>query len=363
MRFFAFVVSAVLVALASAPPAAAQRPFDPRAYQRQHVGEPTEILVLGSLHLSQTPDGFDPQVLEPLLARLAAFRPDAIAIEALPGRSVIQLSQYHPAEDVAPYVGRALRMAALVRHGAIDMDMPRAEAEVRRTLADWPASPTPAQRRRLAALFGAAGEPCSALVQWWRLDPAERIADENVPQGLVDAFAAFGGSAHRNENSLIASRLAARIGLERIHPMNEMNEDISEEFLTDYMAFWSEYTAAFDADPRSAPIREAKNNLGSPAEALATYRWLNARATSHLFADLQWLTMLNRATANEVGRRRVATWEARNLRMAGNIRDISANAPGGRVLVIVGAAHKPWLDAYLGMMSDVRIVDATAVLR
>ena len=34
-----------------------------------------------------------------------------------------------------------------------------------------------------------------------------------------------------------------------------------------------------------------------------------------------------------------------------------------RVLVIVGSAHKPWLDAYLSMMSDVQIVDATRVLR
>jgi hypothetical protein len=36
---------------------------------------------------------------------------------------------------------------------------------------------------------------------------------------------------------------------------------------------------------------------------------------------------------------------------------------GKRVLVIVGSAHKPWLDAYLDMMGDVQIVDAERVLR
>jgi hypothetical protein len=51
------------------------------------------------------------------------------------------------------------------------------------------------------------------------------------------------------------------------------------------------------------------------------------------------------------------------MRTAANIREASSRAPGGRVLVVVGAAHKPWLEAYLGMMSDVRIVDAEAVLR
>jgi hypothetical protein len=63
-------------------------------YQTQHVGEPTEILVIGTPHLSGTPDNFDPTVLEPLLAQLAAFHPDAIAIEALPGRSISQMWQY-----------------------------------------------------------------------------------------------------------------------------------------------------------------------------------------------------------------------------------------------------------------------------
>jgi len=49
--------------------------------------------------------------------------------------------------------------------------------------------------------------------------------------------------------------------------------------------------------------------------------------------------------------------------MAANIREMSTRHPGGRFLVIVGSAHKPWLDAYLSMMSDVRVVDAQTVLR
>jgi hypothetical protein len=49
--------------------------------------------------------------------------------------------------------------------------------------------------------------------------------------------------------------------------------------------------------------------------------------------------------------------------MAANIREVAARHPGGRILVITGSAHKPWLDAYLAMMSDVEIVDAARVLR
>lgn len=48
--------------------------------------------------------------------------------------------------------------------------------------------------------------------------------------------------------------------------------------------------------------------------------------------------------------------------MAANIRE--AMVPAGlRVLVVVGASHKPYLQAYLQQMHDVRIVTTAAVLK
>ncbi len=37
--------------------------------------------------------------------------------------------------------------------------------------------------------------------------------------------------------------------------------------------------------------------------------------------------------------------------------------PGMRVLVVVGASHKAYLEAYLNQMHDVRIVGTDAILR
>jgi predicted esterase YcpF (UPF0227 family) len=49
--------------------------------------------------------------------------------------------------------------------------------------------------------------------------------------------------------------------------------------------------------------------------------------------------------------------------MAANIRDAIGLQPGSRTLVIVGASHKGYLEAYLNQMHDVRIVPALQVLR
>ena len=354
-----------LVGLATAPQSLAQEPappFDPRTYQQAHVGAPTQVMVLGTPHLSATPDDWDPAVLEPLLDRLAAFTPDAIAIEALPGIRIHSLWAYRETypDAAATSGGRAMALAGMT-HAALAMDMPQAEAEVRRTLADWPTAPTPQQRRRLAALFVAAGDPNSALVQWWRLPPEDRVADESISPLLARELEAL--AARSNENHLIAARLAARLGLERVNPTDEQGDDWDPAMDQPMEAFMAEpWLAELLADPRFKALAEASDNLRTPEETLATYRLLNSAETGRLDSDGQWLNMLNRPSPRQVGRFRVALWETRNLRMVANIRDVAARYPGGRVLVIVGSAHKPWFDAYLSMMVDVEIIDASAVL-
>lgn len=355
----------LIAGLAAAPLAASQdpaAPFDPRAFQQAHVGEPTQIMVLGTPHLSGTPDGWDPSVLEPLLDRLAGFEPDAIAIEALTGVGIHSMWAYRESyPDVArTYGGRAMILAGISRT-TLAMDMPQADAEVRRTLAAWPDAPTPAQRRRLAALFVAAGDPNSALVQWWRLAQADRIADASISSLLARELDTY--AARRNENHLIAVRLAVRLGLERVNPTDDQSDEQDPAINKPMEAFMAEpWLAELLADPRFKELAEASSHLGTPAEALATYRLLNSPASGQLDADGQWLNMLNRPSPDQVGRRRVALWEVRNLRMIANIREVAARHPGGRVLVIVGSSHKPWFDAYLRMMTDVQVVDTAEVL-
>jgi len=344
--------------------ASAEPIFDPRSYQRSLVGHPTEILVLATPHLSGTPEGWDPAVLAPLLERLERFRPNLITIEALSGQGVSALWQYRAVygETATDYGGRIMMMAASARVGT-GLDMAEAEAELRRLLAAWPAAPTPAQRRRLAALFAAAGDPNSALVQWWRLDPSERRADDGINAGLAAQLGEY--ERRRNENHLVGSRLAARLGLERVWPIDAQDDDVftpaqSEAFGRDVFAPMS---TRLRADPRMGPVVAAAEHLGSADELLATYRLLNRRATGAAQSELEWRAMVERAWPGDLGRVRLAGWEVRNLRMAANIRQAISGVPGGRVLVIVGSGHKPWLEAYLGMMADVRIVDTETILR
>jgi len=357
----AFAALLALVSLGVSAPVTAKPDFDPAAWRARVKENATQVLVLGTPHLSGTPADFDPAVLEPLLQRLAAFKPDIIAIENLSGESLQSLRAYSGVyrETAQDYGGRFYRLATMGWAGT-GLDLPAAEAEARRLLAAWPASPTPAQRRRLAAVFAASGDPHSALVQWWRLDPSERKAEDGVTPDLANALNEY--DRRRNESHMIGSRLAARLGLERVYPTDDHSGDDIVYQRLEAIEAWMSRPEVREAikRPEFQAFIKATERMKTPEEALAMYRWLNSPEALRLDAELQWGAMPGGPTA---ARQRFAEWETRNLRMVAHIREAAAAAPGGRVLVIVGSSHKPWFDAYLSMMADIEVVDAGKVLK
>lgn len=353
------VVAAVGMLAAGASGAQEYRPsFRTDTLKGPPVGTPNQVLVLGTPHLSEIKT-LEPAMLEPLLARLAAWKPQAIAVEHLSGLQCDALRRFPSryAETVKTYCADP---AAAAR--ATGLDVPAANAEAERMLAAWPAAPTPAQRRRLAAVLMAAGERYSGLVQWLRLAPGERRAGDGLTDKLVAELTELQG--RRSETSLISAVLAARLGLERLWAVDDHSADTPEP--TDpaeakaqgeaIMAAWN--NPATDARRAAAAKAEAV-----PGGLLARYRAINAPADAMLTYRSDFGAALAEPSPQRFGRRYLGYWETRNLRMVANIRDVLAQAPGTRLLAIVGSSHKGYYEAYLNQMHDVRLVDAEAVLR
>lgn len=264
-------------------------------------------------------------------------------------------------ETAATYAGLALEMATTAGL-SLDMDMPQAEAALRQAMARLSDDPTPADRRRLAALFAAAGDPYSALVQWWHLPPPERVAGDGISRRLAAQLDELG--QENEEGVLLAAKLAVRLGLPRVYQTDSQEDDVFTPEEADLFAqkVFPSLVQSITADPL-VQQRGTVAEMTTPEAVLDAYRRLNDPRIERRLADLEWLGAINRPTEKDVGRKRMAAWEARNLRMAANIRESAARAPGGKVLVIVGATHKLWLEAYLGMMSDIAIISTDQVLR
>lgn len=358
-------ISLVLLAAALAGPAVPAREVNPptpaakAVWLADHaVREPrSEIMVLGTPHLSMLPPEFDRTKLEPLLERLQAWRPKMIMVEGVGGAQCDYLrafATFYPgtADDYCPDPKPA--------RTSLGIDQAGAEAEIARMLATGQTDRPAGERRRLAALFLAAGDPASARVQWLRLPAAERIAADGLTEPMLAAIAAVG--KRPNENRDLAAVLAARLGLERVWPVDDHTGD----------------RAAGPSDPAmEAAIpqlwdnpwsRERKASGGDAAAGLqaggvlAVYRFENSVRAARYAVASDFAANAADPSPARYGRRYLAYWETRNLRMVANIREAMGPTPGTRALAIVGSSHKPYYERYLGVLSEIRLASTDAVL-
>ena len=324
-------------------------------FERDIPGPRTQVLVLGSMHLSGMSDGFRAEQLEPLLERLARYKPEIITIEALSGEACDTLQRH---EATYPDVAKDYCRDTDAARRATGLDVPAAQAEVEKTLAAWPASPTPAQRRHLAALFAAANDRASMVVQWLQLPEAERRPGDGLDEALV-ALAAKAAQS-KNENVMVAAVLAARLGLQRVYPVDDHSADAIQARAG---AALGETMQTIWSASAGAPVLVRAKALEDAGDMLAVYRFYNGAEAQHAFIASDFGAALHSRDPQRHGRQYVAWWETRNLRMVANIREAIGNRPGARVLSIVGASHKSYFDAYLGLMHDIDVVDVAPWLR
>jgi hypothetical protein len=336
--------------------------FHPETLKGPPAGRPNEVLVLGTTHLSGLPKTFDMALLAPLIDRLAAWKPTGIATEDLSGLQCDALRRY-PARYAATVKSYCYDPSKAGQ--AIGLDVPAANAEAERLLAAWPAQPTAAQRRRLAAVFIAAGERNSALVQWLRLPEAERHAGDSLNDEQAAFLETF--KTRRNETTVIAAVLAARLGLERLWSVDDHSADTPDSSdPVEQKAFEAAIMKAWDnpvSHARRAQDAKLGADLDKPDGVLNLYRAYNsAEAQMQAYGSDFGATFVE-PSPQGFGRQYLGYWETRNLRMVGNIREVLGQHPGMRMLAIVGASHKGYYEAYLNQMHDVRLVSADVVLR
>ena len=346
--------TAVMASLAVAWSHAAQAQVDLASLDRDMTGPRAQVLVLGTMHLNAMPDGFDPAALDGVLDRLAAFKPGIITIETESGEEC-DLAARHPAKYGADYCA-----STELAKAATGLDVPAALAEVDQALKAWPVEATPAQRRRLAALFLAANDVASAYVQWLQLPAPERRAGDSLNQALVDKLAQL--AKRNNENYQLAARLAARLGLQRVHAIDNHTGDRID--LPDIKPFVQAIEAAWAAG--GAALKESEQRqeaLMRAPDLLPLYRELNTPASLRMYAEANVRAAMRASSKAGYPQMWVAGWEIRNLRMVANIRETFREQPGARVLSIVGVSHKPWFDNWLGQLQGVDVVDVAQVLK
>jgi hypothetical protein len=157
---------------------------------------PTQIMVLGTTHLSKYSNELSLEDLDPLLDSLESYSPAVITIENSSGMTCNRVRNYPREHD--GYADAYCFDSATYREES-GLSISEGSYKARNALNTWPSEPSVKQRRELAAAFIASNEPNSALVQWLRLDSAARVVGDGLGPKSVDLLKRFSQSLRASQ--------------------------------------------------------------------------------------------------------------------------------------------------------------------
>lgn len=328
--------------------------------------EKTKVLVLGTAHLAnvfENDEAFEPRSLDTLLNVLQAFHPLVVAVEKIPSNVLHYMDIDAPRYGwfvhqmwPEPRLERGKRMQHLL---GVDWYEARMRADSLRRKVET-ASIERVERLELVQYSLAAYNHMDALLHWSYLPKSFRasVVGAQLPKSIRDHL---NGRLHfRGETSSIGLRLAQRLGHATIAQIDDQQDvDIIREVFEE-MSTALEQNEAYQAyresvRQRGAVDRKKLEEAIGHGDLLPLF--LHWNSPEYQQADMeQWQVLLRTHLPSKYDRRRVAQWEVRNMNSASHIRRVTAYHPGGRVLVIVGASHKPFYEAYLSQMIDLELV-------
>lgn len=307
--------------------------------------DPAQILIVGSDHLAQQEERTPDAELAAVVAGLRSFDPDMVVVEYLP-------------PDWPEGAGRDYRRemdeAAYARRWGIPPDsVDERRAALRAELDDTAPTAVPeADRCRLARLHFLARDRVNALYHWLAVD-----CPEEADSALADWI------DHRGEHELarIAFPVARSSGVGEVVSFDYQGDDARWFMGEDlFRQLQEEGTAAErrEADSLMATIEGFRARVAAREQGtlMASLRFKNSPAWIEAQRTLYELEMPRLTYDDSAGSRQTANYWLRNERMFDRIDSAAAVLDPARILVVVGAGHKYFLDE-LAMERGYRWVD------
>ena len=318
-----------------------------------------EVVVVGTTHLATLQPVPDATQRERVLRRLATYAPTRVCIEAIPGQRIESFlaEPGHHGQLLSIFGLPAVRMGA-EQQARLGLAGRAARAEADR-LAAAPAL-DPAQQVRLVGLQLAGYEPWSAALNWSRLDSAQR-EEAKARLGRVAVAELDALLASDNEIVTLALPLARSLGQRALCAVDPFIDELA-------VAGLAEGLGPVLEDPAVARGLEAFNRLqagqwkaADPDGLLALLAWMNSDAFAEADLAAEW-TVFAGGDGHDAGKRRLMLWHARNAEIVAHLSRELSREDGERVLLLIGGAHRPFLEASLRALPWIEVRDAEALL-
>lgn len=312
----------------------------------------TKVLVLGTAHLSQQ-DGINEAHVAHLLDSLCVYKFDAIALEQMPPELVLDIRSREAEvwQELYSYYSNAITL------GEKFQKILKLNYETASELEDSLLNKQNLNETDRIQLMNAA--LCTYDI-WTASLNYQYIKDKSILDTSVISLM-HGYNQSSNELNLIGVNLAKRLNINKLNYIDNFQDETILSL--DFPSFFPEYTTSqnkINELVSKATIFGEVNQLMEgnikTLDLFPLYKLLNSERYMEEDYTGQWELWLKTDFSSKTDRSRFSLWEMRNLQIAANIMRVAAKYPERKILVVIGASHKSFIENYLKQMPDIELL-------
>ncbi len=319
--------------------------------------EKTKLLILGTSHLSQIKD-FESNMLENLISKLDSESFNAVCIENMPAELLYDIRSRNDsafAGVISSFGGTRLLLA-----DSIQKQLGISFSDARKKINELSNIESLSDMEHLSMIecFLAAADPVSATLHYTRIKDKTVIDKSNLSKEIFKDL--ISNIVKANEIYSLALKLANNQNLNKIEYIDNFQDEAL--LLKHFPNFIREFTANQETfkDIGSLPVFKKEEMILKQSIAkkdlLDYYLFLNSTEYMKEDFEAQWEIWLTTNFPSGADRARFYLWEMRNLQIAANIMKVCSFYPGEKVIVIIGASHKSFIEKYLRQNPDIEIM-------
>lgn len=312
----------------------------------------TQIMVLGTAHLAQI-TGFESASLSQVLDSLNSKKFDVVGIEQMPSQLLLDIKGRPESywqelyNNFSTYIefGKAQQnVQNLTREKAQMIVQEKSQKE----------NLTEDEKIELINANVCSYDIWSAVLVYQTLQNKNRLSNE-VGELLGKL------SKSNNEINQIGITVAKSNNLKQIFPIDNLQDEtilLNEypKFMEDYQEKAKEMGNMISNNRFLKKQNQLQEDAVKNKNLYPLYQFFNSDEYSKDDFEAQWAIWFKTQFPSKTDRARYSLWEMRNLLITANILKLAAAHPEKKILIIIGASHRGFIEKYLEQLPDVEVM-------
>ncbi len=325
--------------------------------------EKTKILLLGVPPLSVLSSDFSPALIDRVIKTLSAFEPDIICLDAVSpeeiASSIGYIKEFNLSEINDDDISSIIKLRQKLK---LDSETLNNKIDSLLSLVDNISTLNLKIREEIIELFILNFDFYSAALNLKYLTEKE-INQLKVEKKILEKLKLL--LKESDEKTSIGLRLAHQLNLNRVYPISDNSDKRQLNKISDRLYNEMMLSDVYKNHRTEILNQTADNKLKegiTKQDLFDFFLYLNSDSYAITSTINNWSIYYKMFLESGLDRARIGLWEMKNLRVASNIREISAFYPSKRILVIIDVSKKVFVEEYLKKMTDIKIVKLNDII-